>query len=236
MPLVKIFSIIYVFVICSTLAMIFPSRLIKAQEILVRGKVVDDNKNPVPDVAVTFILKNCEECSGPIILYKSERDGNFSAQADPKRKQYAFTSNEPPKGYWNLIPFPDGQIRYLKRYRGKYVGKVKPNTFLTLPLTINYVKSEVDLKKFFAEKSLDISKYKKIKIETKDLNGRVVSEPKYVPSEYLDKNYVLKITLPKGIWLLSIFAESEEKTESVGTIRVETITLGNAISIPLSNE
>lgn len=199
----------------------FSSILNGQERMIITGKVVDDKGNPVNNATVE-LLPHCKNCPLDLIeIFLSDENGNFAAFLDSKTKYFLFIEEEKPLTHKNLIMSPSGQIGYLSRYRtlvyyrkseAVNIGNVKP--------TIQYVKTELDLQKFVGDKAIESSERSRIRIQTKDYKGKVVSNKSSIEEKFWADSSKIKIALPKGTWILDIFMDEDEKEKKIGSIKL----------------
>lgn len=182
--------------------------------IYISGKVIDtSNKVNI------FLIPDCGNCPiDALETFNPDQSGYFSIKSHSKTKYYLFLEEEEPKNFWNIINYPQGTIRYLPEFRGIPIfnkkttnidlGNVKP--------TITYSKAEIDLSKLIGSYN-----NQDIKIQTKDLNGRIVSNKRKIDEQFWMDKSKLKIAYPKGKWILDIFVNENQLDRKLGSIKIK---------------
>jgi hypothetical protein len=206
---------------------------IKSQTITqIRGRAISSKGQFVSKATAMIVYPRCKDCTEDVVeVFETEDDGTFFLNVDGSRsiKVHIFIEEKKPDGYWIPIYSPGFQLAYLPEFRGTPLDiqqSKNPIVLDSTPLTIKYVKFNLNLPEILGRiKNLTVKEISPIAIQIRHSSGQIVDEKSDIPKEFWEANSkTLKLALPKGVWILDVFFQTELNTIYMKSIEIKAIT------------
>jgi hypothetical protein len=173
------------------------------------GRAVDKKGNPIAGAQVSLIYDACDACIDQIIpVISTNTDGVFFfLEHHGIKSGRVFVEGVVPKGAWTPLNASDLSFTDKLRFHGVPVvfSESESISLGDIAPTVFYKRTKIELRKLFSINLKTSQSLEDLTVKIADREGNLGIEKK-VPRTYVDKELILDIALPQGMWDLTFSA------------------------------